>query len=66
MSGKSTIIRLLKEGRSISKDDRLNATIDYERHIQVIDDTEITLFDLGGAMAFLGGYKPNPRMIIGE
>ncbi|MHA1971785.1 MAG: ADP-ribosylation factor-like protein [Candidatus Hodarchaeales archaeon] len=55
-SGKSTIIRVVTEGRIPSKEETYNATIDYERKQKVIAGTEITIFDLGGQTAFLDRF----------
>lgn len=55
-SGKSTIIRAVTEGKIPKKDDKYNATIDYERKQKVIAGTELTIFDLGGQTAFLDRF----------
>lgn len=55
-SGKSTIIKVVNEGRIPRKDDDYNATIDYERKSKVIAGTELTIFDLGGQTAFLDRF----------
>ncbi len=55
-SGKSTIIRVVTEGKIPSKDEAYHATIDYERKQKVIAGTELTIFDLGGQTAFLDRF----------
>jgi GTPase SAR1 family protein len=55
-SGKSTIIKVVNEGKIPRKDDDYNATIDYERKSKVIAGTELTIFDLGGQTAFLDRF----------
>ncbi|UCE14128.1 MAG: 50S ribosome-binding GTPase [Candidatus Heimdallarchaeota archaeon] len=55
-SGKSTIIRVVTEGKIPSKDDKYQATIDYERKQKIIAGTELTIFDLGGQTAFLDRF----------
>ncbi|PWI49251.1 hypothetical protein CEE45_02605 [Candidatus Heimdallarchaeota archaeon B3_Heim] len=55
-SGKSTIIKVVNEGKIPSKDDDYNATIDYERKQKVVAGTELTIFDLGGQTAFLDRF----------
>ncbi len=55
-SGKSTIIKVVIEGKIPSKDDKYNATIDYERKQKVIAGTELTIFDLGGQTTFLDRF----------
>jgi len=55
-SGKSTIIRVVTEGKIPTKEEKYNATIDYERKQKVIAGTEITIFDLGGQTAFLDRF----------
>lgn len=55
-SGKSTIIKVVNEGRIPSRDEEYHATIDYERKQKVIAGTELTIFDLGGQTAFLDRF----------
>ncbi|MHA2225582.1 MAG: ADP-ribosylation factor-like protein [Candidatus Hodarchaeales archaeon] len=55
-SGKSTIIKVVTEGKIPSKEEDYNATIDYERKQKVIAGTELTIFDLGGQTAFLDRF----------
>ncbi|MFW9779416.1 MAG: ADP-ribosylation factor-like protein [Candidatus Heimdallarchaeota archaeon] len=55
-SGKSTIIRVVTEGKIPSKDEPYHATIDYERKQKTIAGTELTIFDLGGQTAFLDRF----------
>jgi GTPase SAR1 family protein len=55
-SGKSTIIRVVTEGKIPSKEEPYHATIDYERKQKVIAGTELTIFDLGGQTAFLDRF----------
>ena len=55
-SGKSTIIKVVNEGKIPSPNDDYNATIDYERKQKVIAGTELTIFDLGGQTAFLDRF----------
>jgi GTPase SAR1 family protein len=55
-SGKSTIIRVVTEGKIPSKDEKYHATIDYERKQKTIAGTELTIFDLGGQTAFLDRF----------
>ncbi|MFX0171291.1 MAG: ADP-ribosylation factor-like protein [Candidatus Hodarchaeota archaeon] len=55
-SGKSTIIRVVTEGKIPRKDEDYHATIDYERKQKVIAGTELTIFDLGGQTAFLDRF----------
>ncbi len=55
-SGKSTIIKVVNEGKIPRKNEEYNATIDYERKSKVIAGTELTIFDLGGQTAFLDRF----------
>ena len=55
-SGKSTIIKVVLEGKIPKKDDIYHATIDYERKLKVIAGTELTIFDLGGQTSFLDRF----------
>jgi len=55
-SGKSTIIKVVIEGKVPKKNERYKATIDYERKQKVIAGTELTIFDLGGQTAFLDRF----------
>ncbi len=55
-SGKSTIIKVVAEGKIPKKDERYLPTIDYERKQKVIAGTELTIFDLGGQTAFLDRF----------
>ncbi len=55
-SGKSTIIKVVTEGKIPKIDDKYHATIDYERKQKVIAGTELTIFDLGGQTAFLDRF----------
>ena len=55
-SGKSTIIKVVTEGKIPKKDEEYQATIDYERKHKVIAGTELTIFDLGGQTAFLDRF----------
>ena len=55
-SGKSTIIRVVTEGKIPSKEEPYHATIDYERKQKTIAGTELTIFDLGGQTAFLDRF----------
>ena len=55
-SGKSTIIKVVLEGKIPKKDDVYHATIDYERKLKVIAGTELTIFDLGGQTSFLDRF----------
>jgi GTPase SAR1 family protein len=55
-SGKTTIIRVVTEGKIPSKDDNYLPTIDYERKQKVIAGTELTIFDLGGQTTFLDRF----------
>ena len=55
-SGKSTILRLV-EGKKITKEMYHDATIDYETlKLLVNDETEVTIFDCGGVIAFLDRF----------
>ena len=57
--GKSTILRMVTEGKILSRDeisDPGTATIDYARRQQMVDDIDITFFDLGGNTAFLDRF----------
>lgn len=51
-SGKTTIRKWLFNER----DKYLHATIDYETHTQIINNTEIEFWDLGGVTAFLDRF----------
>ena len=55
-SGKSTIIKVVIEGKVPKKGESYKATIDYERKQKVIAGTELTIFDLGGQTAFLDRF----------
>ena len=57
-SGKSTILRMVTEGHRLSKDEIFpgHATIDYSRRQQLVDDIELTFFDLSGKTAFLDRF----------
>jgi len=55
-SGKSTIIKVVNEGKIPRKEEDYHATIDYERKQKVIAGTELTIFDLGGQTAFLDRF----------
>jgi len=55
-SGKSTIIKVVNEGKIPSKDERYLPTIDYERNLKVVAGTEVTIFDLGGQTSFLDRF----------
>ncbi|MFX0016590.1 MAG: ADP-ribosylation factor-like protein [Promethearchaeota archaeon] len=55
-SGKSTIIKVVTEGKIPQKGESYNPTIDYERKQKTIAGTELTIFDLGGQTAFLDRF----------
>jgi len=55
-SGKTTILKTMREGKPPAKNERFPATIDYERTVLISDESEITFFDLGGATAFLDRF----------
>ena len=55
-SGKSAIMKTIIEGKPPAKNDLSHATIDYERKELIIDDYELTFFDLGGYTAFLDRF----------
>ncbi|MFX0084742.1 MAG: ADP-ribosylation factor-like protein [Candidatus Hodarchaeota archaeon] len=55
-SGKSTIIKVVAEGKIPKREETYLPTIDYERKQKVIAGTELTIFDLGGQTAFLDRF----------
>ena len=49
-------MKTIIDGKPPAKNDRFHATIDYERKVLIIDESEITFFDLGGTTAFLDRF----------
>ncbi|MFX0123496.1 MAG: ADP-ribosylation factor-like protein [Candidatus Hodarchaeota archaeon] len=61
-SGKTTIRKWLFKELTDITETNLPATVDYEIHTQIINNTEIVFWDLGGVTAFLDrfvGRDPN-------
>lgn len=55
-SGKTTIRKWLFNELKNVADTTLHATIEYETHKQIINNTEIVFWDLGGVIAFLDRF----------